>query len=49
MFKTTVIVSELWSIRKWIDTMLYVSYTIKQLVGPMYMQWSSGLQSFSQA
>jgi len=38
ILKNTVMISELQSIRKLIDTMLYVSYTIKQLLGPMYMQ-----------
>lgn len=49
MLKTTVMASELCSIRKWIDTMLYVSHSTKQMLGPIHMQWSSRLQSLNQA
>lgn len=49
MLKTTVTISELWPTRKCIEIMLYIPHTTKQLLGPVCMQGSSGLQSFRQA
>lgn len=49
MLKTTVMISELPPPGKCTDILLYVSHTTKQLLGSVYMQWSSDLRSFRQA